>query len=225
VGAVSYSSVRTERYGSWTRERKNTRYFRSLWRPDRSLLVLAGLALILLSVGLVFLDVRRADEEAGASPPRKDVTMKLDIPSMRHVDNVPVYSAAAHNESALHDGTLHLEGTGFPWQREANVYIAGHRLGYPRTKSFLVFWDLNRLRMGRKVILTDSEGKRYIYTVYDRFVLPPDDSSATKPVDGRNIVTLQTCTLPNYTDRLIVRAELTRTIQGPKPRKTPNKPT
>jgi sortase A len=196
-----------------------------VWRPDRSLLVLTGLVLILLSVGLVFLDVRRAGDEAGASPPpKKDVTMKLSIPSMKRVENVPVYTAAANNEPALHDGTLHLKGTGFPWQREANVYIAGHRLGYPRTKSFLVFWDLNRLRTGRKVVLTDSEGERYIYRVYDRFVVAPDDTSATKPVAGRNIVSLQTCTLPNYTERLIVRAELTKTVQGPAPRQTPNKP-
>jgi hypothetical protein len=40
--------VRTERYESWTRERKNTRYFRSIWRPDLSLLVLVGLALDVL---------------------------------------------------------------------------------------------------------------------------------------------------------------------------------
>ena len=223
MGAVSYFFVRTAHYGSWTRENKGTVYYRPGWRPGRRALVLAGLALILLSAGLMFLDVRRAGDEAGASP-RKDVTMELDIPSMKHVENVPVYTADAHNKPALHDGTLHLEGTGFPWQREANVYIAGHRLGYPRTKSFLVFWDLNRLRTGRKVVLTDSEGERYIYRVYDRFVLAPDDVSATKPVPGRNIVTLQTCTLPNYTDRLIVRAELTRTVQDPTPQPTPDKP-
>jgi sortase A len=152
--------VRTERYGSWTRERKRTRYFRSKWRPNRSLLALVGLALILFSVGFVFLDVERAGEEAGASPPKKDVMMQLTIPSMKHVKQVPVYTAAANNEAALHDGALHLRGTGFPWQREANVYIAGHRLGYPRTKSFLVFWDLNTLKTGRRVVLTDSEGKR-----------------------------------------------------------------
>jgi sortase A len=28
------------------------------------------------------------------------------------------------------------------------------------------------------------------------------------PVDGKNIVTLQTCTLPDYTNRLLVRGEL-----------------
>jgi sortase A len=223
AGAVSYFSVRSERYESWTSERKGRRYYRSGWRPDRKVLVLAGLALILFSAGLVFLDVRTAGEEA-ASPPKRDDTMKLSIPSMKHVHNVPVYTAAAHNQPALRNGTLHLAGTGFPWQREANVYIAGHRLGYPRTKSFLVFWDLNRLRMGRRVVLSDSEGERYIYRVYDRFVLGPDDASATKPIAGRNVVSLQTCTLPNYTDRLIVRAKLQRIVQGPAPRPMASKP-
>jgi sortase A len=223
AGAVSYFSVRTERYESWTSEEGSTRYFSFGWRLGRKVFVLAGLALILFSVGLVFVDVRRAGDEAAASPP-KDVTMKLSIPSMKHVNNVPVYTAAAHNKPALRNGTLHLAGTGFPWQREANVYIAGHRLGYPRTKSFLVFWDLNRLRMGRRVVLTDSEGQRYIYRVYDRFVLGPDDASATKPVAGRNVVSLQTCTLPNYKDRLIVRAELVRILQSPASRPTPDKP-
>jgi sortase A len=214
--------VRGERYESWTSERKGRRYYRSGWRPGRKVLVLAGVVLILFSAGLVFLDVRTAGEET--APPKRDETMKLSIPSMKHVDNVPVYTADAHNQPALRNGTLHLAGTGFPWQREANVYIAGHRLGYPRTKSFLVFWDLNRLRMGRRVVLTDSEGERYIYRVYDRFVLGPDDASATKPVAGKNVVSLQTCTLPSYKDRLIVRAELVRTLQGQAPRPAPNKP-
>jgi sortase A len=214
--------VRGERYESWTSERKGRRYYRSGWWPGRKVLVLAGVVLILFSAGLVFLDVRTAGEET--APPKRDETMKLSIPSMKHVDNVPVYTADAHNQPALRNGTLHLAGTGFPWQREANVYIAGHRLGYPRTKSFLVFWDLNRLRMGRRVVLTDSEGERYIYRVYDRFVLGPDDASATKPVAGKNVVSLQTCTLPNYKDRLIVRAELVRILQGQAPRPAPNKP-
>ena len=222
-GPVSYFFVRTERYESWTSERKGRRYYRSGWWLGRKVLVLAGLALILFSAGLLFLDVRTAGEET-APPPKRDETMKLFIPSMKHVDNVPVYTAAAHNQPALRNGTLHLAGTGFPWQREANVYIAGHRLGYPRTKSFLVFWDLNRLKMGRRVVLKDSEGERYVYRVYDRFVLGPDDASATKPVAGKNVVSLQTCTLPNYKDRLIVRAELVRILQGPAPRPMANKP-
>ena len=80
-----------------------------------------------------------------------------------------------------------------------------------------MFWDLNELRRGSRVVLTDSEGNKYIYRVYDRFILGPNDTSATKPVAGMNVISLQTCTLPNYTDRLIVRAELVRTAQGQAP--------
>jgi sortase A len=188
-----------------------------MWRPNRGLLALVGLVLILFSTGLVFLDIRSAGEEAGTPPPKKDTTMELTIPSMQRVKGVPVYTGTASDKSALHDGTLHLRGTSFPWQRDANVYIAGHRLGYPHTKSWLVFWDLNTLRRGSRVVLTSSDGTKYIYRVYDRFILGPNDTSAQKPVVGMNVISLQTCTLPNYTDRLIVRAELIKTVQSPPP--------
>ena len=189
-----------------------------MWSPNRGLLVLVGLLLILLSAGFVFLDIRKAGEEAGGPPPKKNTTMELTIPSLRRVQNVPVYTGTAGDKSALHDGTLHLKGTSFPWQQQnSNVYIAGHRLGYPHTKSWLVFWDLNKLRRGGRVVLTDSDGTKYIYSVYERFILGPKDTSATKPVAGMNVISLQTCTLPNYTERLIVRAELIKTVQGPPP--------
>jgi sortase A len=195
-----------------------------MWWPNRGLLVLAGLVLILLSAGFVFLDIRSAGEEAGSPPPKKDTTMELTIPSMRRVQDVPVYTGTAGDKSALHDGTLHLKGTSYPWQRGANVYIAGHRLGYPHTKSWLVFWDLNELRRGGRVVLTDSGGNKYIYRVYDRFILGPNDTSATEPVAGMNVISLQTCTLPNYRERLIVRAELIRTLQAPPFRTRSNNP-
>jgi sortase A len=195
-----------------------------MWWPNHGLLALAGLVLILLSVGFVFLDIRSAGEEAGSPPPKKDTTMELTIPSMRRVQDVPVYTGTAGDKSALHDGTLHLKGTSYPWQRGANVYIAGHRLGYPHTKSWLVFWDLNQLRRGGRVVLTDSGGNKYIYRVYDRFILGPNDTSATEPVAGMNVISLQTCTLSNYRERLIVRAELIRTLQAPPFRTRSNNP-
>jgi sortase A len=174
--------------------------------------VLLGFALVLVSVGVVFVDIQKA-EEVAAVP--KSETMKLTIPSMNRVKGVPVYNGPATDKSALHDGALHVEGTGFPWQTQANVYIAGHRLGYPRTKSFLVFWDLNKLRRGHKVVLRDSEGQRYVYRVFDRVIVGPNDVSVKEPVPGKNIVSLQTCTLPDYAERLIVRAKLVKTVQPP----------
>ncbi len=138
-----------------------------------------------------------------------DSTMELTIPEMQRVHEVPVYDGPATDEAALHDGALHVRETGFPWQTGANVYIAGHRLGFPGTKSYLVFWDLDKLENGDEVILTDADGTRYTYQVFRTFVVDPGDYSVTQPLPGKSIVTLQTCTLPDYSQRLIVQAELT----------------
>src|SRR5919202_555701 len=131
-------------------------------------------------------------------------SMTLTVPEMARVDHVPVYTGAAGDKDALHDGTLHIKGTGFPWQTGANVYIAGHRMGFPGTKSYLVFWDLNKLDDGDKVILTDANGTRYTYSVYESTIVDPDALYVTRPVPGKSSVTLQTCTLPDYSQRLIV---------------------
>jgi LPXTG-site transpeptidase (sortase) family protein len=139
----------------------------------------------------------------------KDEALKLTVPDMKRVENLPVYDVApAGYEKALHDGAAHVKGTGMPWQRQANVYIAGHRIGFPGTKSHLVFWDLDKLKNGDELVLTDANGTRYTYEVYKMFVVGPDDASVLRPVRGKNIVSLQTCTLPDYKERLIVQAEL-----------------
>ena len=135
--------------------------------------------------------------------------LKLTVPGMEHVDEVPVYDAAEPGyDRALHDGVVHVRGTGFPWQRQANVYIAGHRVGYPGTKSNLVFWDLNKVQKGDEILLTDADGTRYTYKVFEKRIISPSEVGILQPVKGKNIVSLQTCTLPDYSHRLIVRGEL-----------------
>jgi sortase A len=101
-----------------------------------------------------------------------------------------------------------VRGTGFPWQDVANVYIAGHRVGYPGTKSNLVFWDLDKLEKGDEIFLTDADGTRYTYEVFEKRVISPHTVSIMRPTKGKNIVSLQTCTLPDYSHRLIVQGEL-----------------
>jgi sortase A len=169
-------------------------------------LIIAGLALI--GYSLLIRDPFAIGALFGPDAP-ENPTMTLTIPEMRRVNEVPVYDAPMTDEAALHDGTLHANETGFPWQQGANVYIAGHRLGFPGTKSYLVFWDLDKLQRGDEVILTDANGTRYTYQVFKEFVVNPGDTHVTQPIVGRNIVTLQTCTLPDYSQRLIVQAELT----------------
>jgi sortase A len=135
--------------------------------------------------------------------------LELTVPAMDRVDGVPVYDAPESGyERALHDGTVHVRGTGFPWQREANVYIAGHRVGYPGTRSNLVFWDLDKLKKGDEIFLTDADGTRYTYEVFEKRVISPHTVSIMRPRKGKNIVSLQTCTLPDYSRRLIVKGEL-----------------
>ena len=141
------------------------------------------------------------------TPERKG--LELTVPALDRADGVPVYDAPKSGyERALHDGVVHVRGTGFPWQDVANVYIAGHRVGYPGTKSNLVFWDLNELEKGDEIFLTDADGTRYTYEVFEKRVISPDTVSILRPTKGKNIVSLQTCTLPDYSHRLIVQGEL-----------------
>jgi sortase A len=196
-------------FESWTRsDNEDTAYRRSRARRrlSRGTLALLGVALILLSVGWVMADVQRVGDAGAATSPKSE-RLRLSIPKLKRVHDIPVYTGEWDDKEKLADGVLHLDDTGFPWEAGSNVYIAGHRLGYPRTKSWLVFWNLNKLKRGNKVVLEDAEGRRYEYEVFDREIVVPRDTSVKKPVAGRSIVTLQTCTLPDYKERLIVRAQ------------------
>ena len=197
------------------------------------IMVLAGIALIasFLLAGRLDSTATNSEDPGGFNVPRlettqgneettqagpEDKTLKLTVPAMSRIEDDEIPSTDGGDEAKLKKyAAIHLEGTGFPWQDEANVYIAGHRLGYPRTDSFFVFWDLNKVRMGARVLLTDSENTKYVYEVFERRVVGPNEVSIKKPIEGKNIVSLQTCTLPNYAERLVVQAELVRTIKAP----------
>lgn len=139
----------------------------------------------------------------------KDKTLKVTIPAMSRVEDASVPDAVGDNEDALKNSVaIHLKGTGFPWRKRSNTYVAGHRLGYVGTKSLLAFFDLNKLDNGDKIYVKDANGKKYTYKVYREFVVGPSNLSVTRPVKGKSVLTLQTCTLPDYSKRLIVRAEL-----------------
>jgi sortase A len=153
-------------------------------------------------------------EGNGATSGPKDKTLKLTIPKMAHIENDTVPNVSGTDMETLGShAAIHLAGTGFPWDKEANVYLAGHRLGYPRTPSFLAFFDLNNLEKGDKIYITDANGTKYTYEVFKQFTVSPTDLSVTDTEPGKNILTLQTCTLPDYSQRLIVQAELIDTAQ------------
>ena len=170
--------------------------------------VLPAVGVVVLAIGVGLL--LYALLGGGSAPAPESKALRLTVPEMRRVEDLPVYDAAPPGyERALRRSSVHVRGTGWPWQDGANVYIAGHRLGYPGTRSWLVFRDLDRLEDGDEVILEDANGTRYTYEVFNEFVFGPNEERVLNPVEGRSIVTLQTCTLPNYARRLAVQAELT----------------
>ena len=148
-------------------------------------------------------------EAPTAVEPPSDDMMKLTVPKMAEIKDDEIPTGLGTDETLFHDyAGVHIKDTGYPWEEEANVYIAGHRLGYEGTNSHLAFWDLNELQEGDEFYITDSEGREYTYVVFKKVVATPDNLSVLAPVEGKNIATLQTCTLPDYANRLLVRGEL-----------------
>ncbi|CAN5543764.1 hypothetical protein BH24ACT21_BH24ACT21_12350 [soil metagenome] len=99
--------------------------------------------------------------------------------------------------------------TSLPWTRSPhrNVYLAAHVLGWPGTGSRLIFYNLNQLGNGDEVLLKDRRGNRYKYKVTETFVIDPTERWVMGQELNRDMVTLQTCTGPNFSKRLIVRAD------------------
>jgi sortase A len=133
--------------------------------------------------------------------------MGLSIPEIG-IHNAPVFDS--DGQWALTNGVGHVPDTSLPWSSspQRNVYIEGHRIGWPGTGSYLVFYHLNKLTRGDEVVLKDREGEAYRYRVSEVLKVDPDDVWVMGEVVGRDMVTLQTCTpIPTYEKRLIVRAD------------------
>jgi sortase A len=140
-------------------------------------------------------------------PQRQDGVMTLTVEALGLYD-VPVINS--NTQEALDNGVIHFPQTPMPWDEQRpqkNVYLAGHRLGFPGTGSRLVFYNLDKLSNGDLIVLKDSLGAPYEYRVSESFVVEPDAEWAMQPVRGRDMVTLQTCTFPDLVNRLIVRAD------------------
>lgn len=82
-----------------------------------------------------------------------------------------------------------------------NYCIVGHNY-----KNKKMFGKLSEIKNGDVVELTDNSGKTVKYTVYNKYVVEPDDVSCTSQLtNGNKEVTLITCT--NYgKQRLVVKA-------------------
>ncbi len=72
----------------------------------------------------------------------------------------------------------------------------------------MIFYNLDKLGTGDRIVLKDRTGRVYEYEVSETFLADPTDSWVMGQVRGRDMVTLQTCTpIPTFEKRLIVRAD------------------
>ena len=126
--------------------------------------------------------------------------------------DVPVVDEPSFDEdlvqAALEDGVVHYGNTAKPGEI-GNSVLVGH--------SSNDWWDagdykyafilLDRLQNGDEIVI-HHEGTRYVYEVYDSYVVEPTDISVLEQPDDESILTLITCTPPGTSwQRLIVEAE------------------
>lgn len=144
------------------------------------------------------------------SPPGTNArtdAMTLTVPKLGLEDvTVPTGSRQTQLDR---EGVLRMKGTGQPWEEGSNTFIAGHALGFPRTRVPFIFRDLDELMPGDEIFVRSADGRRYTFEVYDRMTVEPDDYWVTYPVEDRTVISLQTCVpMPTFENRLIVRGEL-----------------
>lgn len=85
-----------------------------------------------------------------------------------------------------------------------NCSIAGHNY---RNKRF--FSKVPTLKIGDRIRITDAEGKKINYTVFNKYEVDPNDTSCVEEIPGKEnkrVVTIITCTNDSK-KRVIVQAE------------------
>jgi sortase A len=129
------------------------------------------------------------DEDEATPTPPDDPTMFLSVPKLGIVD-----ALVLDGEAGLELGVQHLEGAGYPWLPGSNIYMAGHRVGFPGTGSDHIFYSLPAMSEGDEIILRDTLGQEYTYEVTEILAVTPFDVWVADPVAGKDMVSLQVCT-------------------------------
>ena len=160
-------------------------------------------------------DQKEPEQASGPPPIPEPATNDLwmDVPALGLNDN---YIANTESHAAMDAGAIKLPSTGFPWQDNANTYIAAHRLGWPGTASDHQFYNLPNLALGDKIYLYDANGTVYTYEVSGFAEVLPNETWITSPKSGRDMISLQTCIEdygdywtegPNWYVRYVVQAD------------------
>jgi sortase A len=135
---------------------------------------------------------REAEAERRATAVPEDTTLYLTVPRLNLYNHIVRND---NSEQALDLGATKLPSTGFPWEQEdTNTYIACHRIGWPGTESYNQCFNLPAMQQGDEIFLSDTMGRVYTYRVSEVTAVSPWQTEVTKPVAGKDVVSLQTCT-------------------------------
>jgi len=150
---------------------------------------------------------QQASLQDGAEGDAVGGTMTLSIPKLG-LEDIPV--PTADSQVALdREGIIRFGETGTPWEESSNTFVVGHALGYLWTRTPYVFYKLEDLKPGDEIIVRDQADEEYVFEVYDRVTVKPEDFWVTYPVPNKTTISLQTCTpIPTFENRLVVRGEL-----------------
>ena len=114
----------------------------------------------------------------------------------------PIIAQSEYSKSALEKAVCEVYSTGEGLNKPGNTTIAGHNY---RNSSF--FSNNKKLSVGDKIYVTDLEGKKMIYTIYDKFETDDTDSDyMTRDTQGAIEISLTTCT-DDSKQRLIILAK------------------
>jgi len=142
---------------------------------------------------------KAAEERAAAEEEERRATAVPDDPTLfLTVPRLGIYGHTVRNdnsEAALDLGAIKVPNSGFPWDKaDTNTYIACHRIGWPGTESYNQCLNLPAMQMGDEIFLQDTLGRVYEYRISELRAVSPSDSWITRPVEGKDVVSLQTCT-------------------------------
>ena len=142
---------------------------------------------------------KAAEEQAAAEEEERRATEVPDDPTLYlTVPRLGLYGHTVRNDSseaALDLGAIKVPSSGFPWESEdTNTYIACHRIGFPGTESYNQCLNLPAMQQGDEIYLQDTLGRVYQYRISELRAVSPSDSWITRPVEGKDVISLQTCT-------------------------------
>ncbi len=124
----------------------------------------------------------------------------VEIPSINV--RLPIYHG--ESEDVLTKGAAHLEHTSFPIGGENTHACISAHCGYPTQK---FFDDIDELENGDEIYIYVLD-RTLKYSVIGTDVVEPDDSSKLEVVQGKDLLTLVTCTPYGVNShRLLVHAE------------------